>query len=263
VLFRNNSDAGGTHFERISNQVGLEDSTVSRGVAVFDYDNDGDSDLLVSNFFDPPSLYENSLAQGNWLNVKLEGTESNRDAFGTIVEVRANGKSYKKYHHGAQFFAQNIQPLHFGLSNALSIEKIMIIWPSGYVEEVGAVNVNQTIHIKEKSGIVSAVRQAPANQAAAPEVLRLIDNYPNPFNGSTQIRFEINAPGTVELTINNLHGQTVKIIKKSFTDIGEKLVTWDATDATSRPVSSGLYFYSLKFDGGSARGAVGKMIYLR
>lgn len=263
VLFRNDTDSGGAHFERITQQVGLNDSTVSRSVAVLDYDNDGDSDLLITNFYEAPSLYQNTSERGNWLNVKLEGTESNRDAFGTVVEVRANGKTYKKYHHGAQFLAQNIQPVHFGLKDAQEIDGITVRWTNGHVDEIGAVNVNQTIQIKEKSGIVSDVLQISANQATMPRALRLIDNYPNPFNGSTQIRFEINVPGMVELTINNLQGQTVKVIKKAFTSIGEKLITWDATDSKSRAVSSGLYFYSLKIDDGRARSAVGKMIYLR
>ena len=263
VLFRNNPDASGADFERISNQVGLDDSTVSRSVAVFDYDNDGDSDLLISNFFDPPSLYENSMAHGNWLNVKLEGTESNRDAFGTVVEVRANGKSYKKYHHGAQFLAQNIQPLHFGLKDAQSIEQIIVEWPNGYVEEIGAVNVNQTIRIKELSGIVSDIRQRPANHGTAPKALRLTGNYPNPFNGSTHIRFDLGVAGEVELSIVNAQGQLIKIINETITSIGEQKMRWDGTDRNAHPVSSGLYFYRLQMRNDRASRKAGKMLYLK
>ncbi len=263
VLFRNDTDSGGAHFERISQQAGLNDSTVSRGVAVLDYDNDGDSDLLITNFYEALSLYQNTMEHGNWIDVKLEGTESNRDGFGTVVEVRANGKTYKKYHHGAQFLAQNIQPLHFGLKDAQEIEGITVRWTNGHVDEIGAVTINQRIHIKEKTGIVSEVRQIPATLAARPEALRLIDNYPNPFNGSTQIRFELGLPGEVEVSIFNTHGRLINIIKEFFSSPGEKKMRWDGTDRNSHPVSSGLYFYRLQISNKSASRKVGKMIYLK
>ncbi len=263
VLFRNKAESGTARFERISHEVGLDDSTVARGVAVFDYDNDGDSDLLISNFFESPYLYENPMPHGNWLNVKLEGTVSNRDAFGAVVEVWANGRSYKKYHHGTQFLAQSIQPLHFGLGNAQSVERIAVRWPLGHVEEIGAMNVNQTIQIKEKSGIVSGVRARSTSQTPVPVALRLAGNYPNPFNGSTQIRFELGIPGEVELSIVNAQGQTVQVSKESFSTSGEKMIRWHGTGPIANPVSSGLYFYCLKLNGQAAGLSFGKMLYIK
>ncbi|MGH7495638.1 MAG: FG-GAP-like repeat-containing protein [bacterium] len=262
VLFRNASDSDTLHFERISHEVGLADSIVARGLAVFDYDEDGDPDLLISNFFAAPSLYENPMPHGNWLKVKLAGTVSNRDAFGAVVEVWANGKSYKKYHHGAQFLAQNIQPLHFGLSNAENVERLTVKWPSGFIEEIGAVDINQIILIKEKSGVVSGVRERSARSVTAPQALRLIGNYPNPFNSATQIRFELGVPGVVELSIADTQGQTVKAIRQSFTSIGEKSIHWDPTGEKAQPVSSGLYFYRLSLNGELVLD-LGKLLYIK
>lgn len=261
VLFQNQTDAGAPRFSKITHEVGLADSIVSRSVAIFDYDNDGDSDLLVSNFFETVSLYENTLPHGNWLEVKLEGVISNRDALGAAVELHANGKTYHKYHHGAQFLAQNIQPVHFGLADAQVIDSITVRWPSGYVEKIGAVQINQTIKIKEQSGLISGVKQNP-HVPPLPYALKLLGNYPNPFNGSTHIRFEIGIPGDVEIRITNLQGQVVKVMRESFADEGDKRMTWDGTDMASQPISSGLYFYSLTINKEIARD-VGKMLYVK
>jgi hypothetical protein len=259
-LFRNESDSNTVWFTEIAKDLGLADTKEARGVAVFDYNDDGHSDILISNFTEAPSLYANPMAQGNWLKIKLEGTVSNRDAFGAVVEVWVNGKSHKKYHHGAQFLAQNIQPLHFGLGDAQSVERITVKWSSGYVDEIATVEVNQTIRIKEKSGLVSGVRQSPASQTTMPKALRLVGNYPNPFNGSTQIRFELGVPGEVELSIINAQGQTVMVMKEFFPAIGKKIMNWDTT---ARAVGSGVYFYRLKINNEIANAEIGKMIYIK
>lgn len=263
-LFRNDSDASAVHFKDIAQEFGIAENSEARGLAIFDYNDDGHQDVLISNYTKIPSLYENSIEPGNWLKVKLEGTVSNRDAFGTVIQVRANGKSYKKYHHGAQFDAQSIQPVHFGLGDAQAIERIIVKWPNGSADEIiEAVNVNQTIRIKEGSGIVSGVRQTSANQPTVPGALRLLGNYPNPFNGSTQIRFEIRVPGEVEMRIANLQGQAVKVVHEFFPGIGAKTMSWDGTDLKARPVSSGLYFYSLQINNEIASRDVGKMLYMK
>lgn len=268
-FFHNESEKGDFRFANVAHEAGVADSTVARGAAVFDYDNDGDLDLLISNFFEPPFLYENTATTGNWLRVKLEGTESNRDALGTEVEVWANGKSYKKYHHGAHFLTQSISPVHFGLRDAQSVERILVTWPSGFMEEFGAAAVNQTLTLKEKSGVV-AVASGPDQIAinettsrARPSGLRLLGNYPNPFNGATQIRFEIHAPGMVELTIMNAQGKIIRELRESYSYIGEKIIHWNGVDHDDNPVSSGIYFYRLTSSNGKRSTEVGKMLYLK
>jgi hypothetical protein len=182
---------------------------------------------------------------------------------GAVVEVWAEGESYKKYHHGAQFLAQNLLPLHFGLHTAQSIERVVVTWSNGYVEEVGAVAINQTILIRERSGIVTGVRETSAHQIAHPNTLRLLGNYPNPFNGATQIRFELAAPSVVELTIYNPQGQIVNFARESFTTSGEKRMSWQAVAAHARPLGSGLYFYRVQIKGENAETRFGKMLYLK
>lgn len=262
-LFLNVSSTDSVRFENIAVEAGVADSAAARSLAIFDYDYDGDVDLLISNFSEPPVLYENTSAHGNWLTIALEGTASNRNGFGAVVEVEVAGKTYYKYHHGAQFLAQSIQPLHFGLDTATEVERITVRWPGGHVEEIGPVAANQKIHIREHEGLVTAVRQPEVATTQPPESVRLLGNYPNPFNGATNIRFELAAPGEVELRITNVRGQIVHVQRTSYTTAGEKSIRWQ-TDATNlSSTSSGLYFYSLHVVGNLSDIAVGKMIYVK
>jgi hypothetical protein len=91
----------------------------------------------------------------------------------------------------------------------------------------------------------------------------LLGNYPNPFNGSTLIRFEINSPAEVEVRITNVAGQIVKVMRATFGAAGENIIGWDATDWQSRPVGSGIYFFTVKMTGRSVAPAAGKMLYIR
>ncbi|MCK5052217.1 MAG: T9SS type A sorting domain-containing protein [Candidatus Cloacimonetes bacterium] len=73
-------------------------------------------------------------------------------------------------------------------------------------------------------------------------------NYPNPFNPSTTISFELNFEeiDNIELLIYNLKGQ--KIQQYSILN-GQSSITWNGTDSNDQLVSSGIYFYQLKVDG--------------
>ena len=66
---------------------------VARGLAYGDFDRDGDVDLLITTNQGPAYLYRNDVTNNNdWLEIKLQGTVSNRDAIGAKVQVKAGGK---------------------------------------------------------------------------------------------------------------------------------------------------------------------------
>src|SRR5260370_105938 len=91
LLFRN---LGNGKFEEIGMSAGaaLAHRYVARGAAAADFFNDGREGLLVSVLDGPPLLLRNqSHPQGHWLRIKTVGVRSNRDGFGTRVEVRAAG----------------------------------------------------------------------------------------------------------------------------------------------------------------------------
>ncbi len=106
---------------------------VSRAAAGGDYDNDGDADLFIMNLNDSPTLLRNdSGGANNWLGLQLTGTESNRDAIGARVRVRAGGmEQVREVQRGYSFQAQHDRRLLFGLGRGQRVEQVEILWPSG------------------------------------------------------------------------------------------------------------------------------------
>jgi hypothetical protein len=90
--------------------------------------------------------------------------------------------------------------------------------------------------------------------------IRVIGNYPNPFNPETEIVFELNKPALISLGIYNLKGQMIKELAAGNYSAGEQRFLWDGTDTANRVVSSGIYYYMLK----SGRlTSSGKMVLLK
>jgi flagellar hook assembly protein FlgD len=74
----------------------------------------------------------------------------------------------------------------------------------------------------------------------------LFDNYPNPFNPSTTIQYEIPKTARVVLKIYDMLGREVKILVNRVQSPGQKSVIWDGTDQSGNLVSSGIYLYRLQ-----------------
>ncbi len=90
-----------------------------------------------------------------------------------------------------------------------------------------------------------AVRYNPDHQQM-PHVFALYPNYPNPFNPTTTIRFELPEAARVTLTIYNMLGQKVRTLVNGNLEAGFQKVVWNGTNVYNQPVASGLYLYSLE-----------------
>lgn len=88
-----------------------------------------------------------------------------------------------------------------------------------------------------------AVTDAP--DMPIPELL-LFQNYPNPFNPITMIEYSLPEPAVVSISIYNIQGQLVARLEKGTRPKGKHKATWDGCDKNGNPVSSGVYFYSLR-----------------
>jgi hypothetical protein len=71
-------------------------------------------------------------------------------------------------------------------------------------------------------------------------------SYPNPFNPTTTISFELPSDGKVDVSIYNLKGQKVKTLQNDFLTAGNHSLLWDGKDERGRTTSSGIYFYRIK-----------------
>ncbi len=123
-----------------------------RGLAVGDFDNDGDSDLLLINVGEAPALLRNDGGNRNhWLGIVLTGTTSNRDGVGAKVTVTAGGRRRTKQRLGGTSYCSASDPrLLFGLGGSAVIDEVEVKWPSGQVSTLKNVRANQYLAIKEQ-----------------------------------------------------------------------------------------------------------------
>lgn len=99
------------------------------------------------------------------------------------------------------------------------------------------------------------------NLTQNPFEFSLAQNFPNPFNGSTQINFELNEKCRVELYVYNSLGQRVRVLVNEEREAGQYSVLWHGRDDFNHIVPSGLYFYELNSSGSFYD--VKKMLYLK
>ena len=74
----------------------------------------------------------------------------------------------------------------------------------------------------------------------------LKQNYPNPFNPSTQIQYALPSESKVLISIYDLTGRKVKTLVNEVQSVGHRSVMWNATNEIGRPVSAGMYIYSIQ-----------------
>ena len=150
TLLLNRSGAG---FEDVSARTGsaLRLKFVGRGSASGDFDNDGDLDLLVLNVNDRPRLLRNDLANSNhWLELRLIGTASNRDAVGARVRLTAGGHTQiRDVRTSSGYLSQSDPRLHFGLGPHAVVDRIEISWPSGTVQNLRKIAADRLLSITE------------------------------------------------------------------------------------------------------------------
>ena len=79
-----------------------------------------------------------------------------------------------------------------------------------------------------------------------PETFKLEGNYPNPFNPTTTISYDLPEQAQVTLSIYDLLGKKIKPLVNQSQDAGNKIAMWDGTDDLGRPVSAGVYLYRIK-----------------
>jgi hypothetical protein len=150
VVFRN---ADGARFEDVTARSGPGPLAVhsSRGAAFGDFDNDGDVDVLIMNMNEPPTLLRNDYAGPNgWIEVKLEGTRSNRAGIGATVLVEVGGRRQARaVVSQASYYSHDDLRAHFGLGAASRVDRIEVRWPSGAVDVLKDVEGRRVVTVRE------------------------------------------------------------------------------------------------------------------
>lgn len=160
---------GQGNFTRDHNSLAALPNTCSFGCAWGDYDKDGFLDLAIaqcSNTTGSPqpinTLFHNDGNTNHWLQIKLEGVQSNRSAIGAIVRTKAtiNGAtSWQMRHITAQsgYCGQNSMIAHFGLGDASQVDSLIVDWPSGAKSSLSNVSIDEQISLTEPP-VISATK---------------------------------------------------------------------------------------------------------
>jgi len=140
----------GQTFKEIAAEAGVDNDKDGRGIGVGDFDNDGRLDFYQSNADQDSLFYRNvTTGGGHWLELKLEGTKSNRDAIGAHVTVQTTNRKWIREVDGGNGYAgQSSRRLHFGLGGEDKIVAIQIKWPSGTVQTATAL-IDKVTTIRE------------------------------------------------------------------------------------------------------------------
>ena len=155
LMYRN---LGKGQFAKVSDSLGPDflRPIVGRGLATADFDNDGDIDIAVNIRGDYPEILRNDGGNANhWLEVLLIGTRSNRDGIGASLKLTSEGVTHVEQAKGGMSYMSASDPrVHFGLGKRGKIDSLEITWPSGQVDKLTHLGVDQIVAVKEGAGIV-------------------------------------------------------------------------------------------------------------
>ncbi len=130
-LWHNTGEGG---FAEVAESVGIDSTREGKGLAVLDYDRDGDLDLYVANNGARPALFRNDGGnQEHWLRIRAQGVTSNRDGVGVVVEIRTTpggAVQRREIGVGTHFLGQSERVAHFGLGEVDRVAEVVVRFPA-------------------------------------------------------------------------------------------------------------------------------------
>lgn len=151
-LFYLNDGQGDFTFLNGAEGLGLDAAVPGRGLAVADYDNDGDMDALVLVLDGAPRLWRNDTPRAgrHWLTVRTVGTRGNRDGIGARLSAHLDDRVLVREVRSAQsYLCQGDLRQHFGLGERTHVPRLEVRWPSGALTVLENVQADQILTVVE------------------------------------------------------------------------------------------------------------------
>jgi len=163
-LFRNNGD--GT-FSDVAFANGADRIEDGRGLSVFDANRDGRLDVLVRNYRQPAILLANRGPARHWLQLRLVGSRSNRDAVGARIRIRtASGAQTRQVSAGSGYLSAHSLVQHVGLGSASVVDAVEIDWPSGHRTLLAGLAADRRYMVVEGTDVAAPCGATPEAAAA-------------------------------------------------------------------------------------------------
>lgn len=204
------------------------------------------------------SWYGVALTPDNWLitpAIQLPST-SQGNAMRLNFYVSSQDPMFINEHYSVLISTTNIEPGSFYTIYEETLDENNHTWRArdirldGYEGQIVYIafrhhNVTNMFYIKLDRVMVYQGSNT-ADLAISPVTTQLFNNYPNPFNPETNIKFSLKDKEKVEIVVFNTKGQKVKTLVNDILNQGEHNIIWNGTDETGTKVGSGIYFYRMK-----------------
>ena len=156
------------------------------------------------------------------------------------IVITASGDGGATWKEQTRLSRQDYDAGYVTLATRITESGVDLLWREGFKQFVDDPDTTSIVygHYDSITGL----------ESAAPAIARqfsLAQNYPNPFNPQTHITFQIHKAGTYELSIYNITGEKITVLKSGKMIPGSYSVTWNARDQKGIKVASGVYFYHL------------------
>lgn len=144
---------------------------VARGLAVSDFDNDGDVDILIARHGEPVQLLRNDMKQGHWAEVVLRARRKGRTATSPAIGAQAvahvKDAALRRAVTSASYLSQSTTVLHFGLGDATSIDRLEVRWRGASVSTYAGLAAGQAWEIVEGDPVPRPLVRGPRQQSTA------------------------------------------------------------------------------------------------